>query len=95
MSSLPSKAKARPDYRRGVGGAMDALIHGPTACGSSYLPGVLLCCVLGGFGLLLGSFVPGLGGVSSAILLGVLVGNLLHPSAVFRSGIQLCETRLL
>ena len=74
---------------------MDALIHGPTACGSSYLPGVLLCCVLGGFGLLLGSFVPGLGGVSSAILLGVLVGNLLHPSAVFRSGIQLCETRLL
>ena len=97
MSLFPFQgiAPTRPHYLRGAGDVVDALVKRLTGRGSSYLPGVLLCCGLGGLGLLVGRLIPVLGGVSSAMLLGVLVGNLLQLPAAFRPGIQLCESRLL
>ncbi|MEC9464197.1 MAG: putative sulfate exporter family transporter, partial [Myxococcota bacterium] len=61
----------------------------------SFLPGILLCVVIGFTGRSLGSLLPALGGATCAIVLGVLVGNLIRLPGRFHAGVRFCESRVL
>lgn len=58
------------------------------------LPGIILCCVIGAAAILVADFVP-LGAVAVAIVLGILVGNLIRPGAIFQGGITYSERPVL
>ena len=60
-----------------------------------FLPGILLCIVIGFAGRGLGSLLPALGGATCAILLGVIVGNVMRLPARFTAGVRYCESRVL
>ncbi|MFA7567918.1 MAG: putative sulfate exporter family transporter, partial [Alkalispirochaeta sp.] len=59
-------------------------------------PGILLCVVVGmaAFGLSRLSFIP-LDGVTLAILLGLVAGNLMGSPVVFQGGIKFSEKKVL
>ena len=61
----------------------------------SYLPGVFLCALLGLAGRSLGQTLPALGSATSAILIGLVVGNLFKLSERFKPGIRFCEKKVL
>lgn len=58
------------------------------------LPGITLCCVIGAAAILVAGYVP-LGAVAVAIILGILVGNLIRPGAIFQRGITFGEKQVL
>lgn len=61
----------------------------------SFLPGILLCALVGIAGRYLGHMVPALGSATSAILIGLVVGNLFKISERFKPGIRFCEKKVL
>lgn len=62
---------------------------------ASLLPGLLLCVVLGFTGKVIGSALPLLGSGTSAILLGLITGNLLTLPSTCRAGVRFCESKVL
>ena len=60
-----------------------------------FLPGILLCIVIGFAGRGLGALMPALGGATCAILLGVVVGNLVRLPGRYHAGVRYCESRVL
>jgi len=58
------------------------------------IPGITLCCAIGAVAILVAAYVP-LGAVAVAIILGILVGNLIRPGAVFQGGITYSERQVL
>jgi uncharacterized integral membrane protein (TIGR00698 family) len=62
---------------------------------AALLPGLVLCVVLGLTANRVGSALPLLGSGTSAILLGLITGNLLSIPSTFRSGVRFCESRVL
>jgi uncharacterized integral membrane protein (TIGR00698 family) len=56
-------------------------------------PGLALAAGLGGLGLGLGALLPGLGGVSASILLGLVVGNAARPGPRWTPGLGLAAGR--
>jgi len=61
----------------------------------SFLPGILLCVLVGIAGRYLGHLLPVLGSATSAILIGLVVGNLFKLSERFNPGIRFCEKKVL
>lgn len=59
-----------------------------------YLPGLILCLILASFSFGLSTLIP-LGGVTIAILLGIVVKNIKEPSQHFMQGIMFSEKKLL
>jgi uncharacterized integral membrane protein (TIGR00698 family) len=60
----------------------------------SKIPGIVLNMVIGGLALGVSRVIP-LGGVSLAIILGMLIGNIFKLPFVFKSGTTTCEKSLL
>jgi uncharacterized integral membrane protein (TIGR00698 family) len=59
------------------------------------LPGLLLVVVVGSLSWWLAQFVPRLGAVTIAILLGMIIGNLLPSLTPYAPGIQVADKQLL
>ncbi|MCP5049338.1 MAG: putative sulfate exporter family transporter, partial [bacterium] len=59
-----------------------------------YIYGIILCIVIGIVSLLLSAYIP-IGGVSIAIILGIVIGNILKPGEIFKKGITYSESRIL
>ncbi len=62
---------------------------------AAHWPGLLLCIGLGIGGQLIGRALPLLGSGTSAILLGILVGNAFNLGNSYRPGIRFCESKVL
>ena len=65
-----------------------------TAMSKHIMPGVGLCGAVGFAAILVAAYVP-LGAVAVAIILGIVVGNVMRPKAVFQGGITFNEKRIL
>jgi len=65
-----------------------------TAMSKHIMPGVGLCGAVGFAAILVAAYVP-LGAVAVAIILGIVVGNVMRPKAVFQGGITFSEKRVL
>ncbi len=59
------------------------------------LPGLVIVIIVGSVSWLLGQYVPRLGAVTIAILLGVLVGNVIPDMTRYGAGVKFAEKRLL
>lgn len=57
--------------------------------------GLTLACVVGTASWWMAGFAPYIGGVTIAILLGILVGNIVPTAGRFNAGIRFAESRLL
>ncbi len=60
-----------------------------------YVPGLSICLALALFGIILGSFIPGIGTVTIALLLGIVFGNILNVKKSLKSGIDFADKKLL
>lgn len=60
-----------------------------------YIPGLLLCIVIAFGATYLTGFIPALGAVTLAIIIGILVGNLIKLPNSFSSGIKYSEKTIL
>ncbi len=58
-------------------------------------PGIIMCVVISLASLWLGSKLPIIGAPVFAILIGILIGNLLHLSPIARPGLLFCSKNLL
>jgi uncharacterized integral membrane protein (TIGR00698 family) len=59
------------------------------------LPGLLFAVILGAISWFLGGWLPRLGGVTIAILLGITLGNLFPGTARFNQGARVAEKQIL
>ncbi|WP_018247608.1 YeiH family protein [Orenia marismortui] len=61
----------------------------------SLFPGLLLAILIGLSARYLSTWIPNLGGVTLAILLGLVIGNIFNLSTTYTIGIKFAEKRLL
>ncbi|ACL69303.1 YeiH family protein [Halothermothrix orenii] len=59
------------------------------------IPGILLAVFVGITGRLVGNFVPNIGGVTIAIILGFLAGNIFRLDSNYAKGIKFVEKKIL
>ena len=71
------------------------ILRGLTQRWKSFLPGIVLCALVGLGARYVGQALPALGSATSAILMGLIVGNLFKISEKFSPGIRFCEKKVL
>lgn len=59
------------------------------------LPGLILAILIGLIGMYLSNWIPNLGGVTLAIILGFLIGNFFNLDETYNSGIRFAEKKIL
>lgn len=59
------------------------------------VPGALICLAIAAIGIWLGRLIPIIGGPVFAILIGIVIGNVIRPTASTKPGISFCSKKVL